>query len=163
MPFIPIAITIILFCIGIVGTIVPLIPGAGLVWGAMLLFGIMTGFPPGLTLGFFICQAVAAVLVMSVDYMTTALGAKRSGGSKAATWGAAIGLLLGIIILGPFGIILGPFLGALIGELVNGIPLRQATRASFGALIGLLGGVIIKLVIVGVMIFWFIQRITPLW
>ncbi|MDO9534695.1 MAG: DUF456 domain-containing protein [Bacillota bacterium] len=149
---------IILFVIGIIGTVLPLIPGVTLIWLGMLLYGFLTGFE-SLTLGFFILQGLAAFVVMAVDYVAAALGTKRFGGSKTAMWGAALGLFLGIIVLGPIGIIFGPLLGALIGELLRGIPLERAISSSFGALVGLLGGIILKLLIEGVMIFSFFQRI----
>lgn len=163
MPYFSLIITIILFIIGIIGTVLPLIPGVTVIWAGMLLYGILTGFPAGLTLGFYLLQGIAALLVIGVDYISTAAGTKRSGGSKAATWGAALGLLLGTFIFGPVGFIIGPFLGALMGELLNGIPFDRALRASFGSLVGMLGGIIVKLLIEAAMIFWFIKRITPLW
>jgi uncharacterized protein len=149
---------IILFVIGIIGTVLPLIPGVTLIWLGMLLYGFLTGFE-NLTISFFILQGLAALLVMAVDYVAAALGTKRFGGSKTAMWGAAFGLFLGIIVLGPIGIIFGPLLGALIGELLRGIPFERAILSSFGALVGLLGGIILKLLIEGVMIFSFFQRI----
>lgn len=162
MSYFPLIITIILFIVGIIGTVLPLLPGVTVIWAGMLLYGILTGFPTGLSLGFYFFQAIAALLVMGVDYMAAALGVKRSGGSRAATWGAAMGLCLGIF-MGPAGLIFGPFLGALAGELLNGFPLDRALRSSFASLIGLLGGIILKLGIEVVMIIWFIKRIIPLW
>ena len=149
---------IILFCLGIIGTILPLLPGVTLIWIGMLLYGILTGFQ-NLTPGFYILQGLAAFLVMSIDYMATALGTKHFGGSRTAMWGAALGLLLGLIILGPLGIIFGPFLGTLLGEMLKGIPPEKALRSSFGALLGLLGGIILKLSIEIVMIYVFFQHI----
>jgi len=163
MPSFSLIITIILFIIGIIGTVLPLIPGVTLIWTGMLLYGILTGFPPGLNLVFFFLQGIAALLVMGVDYISTAVGAKRSGGSRAGTWGAVLGLPLGIIIFGPVGFVFGPFLGVLTGELLTGIPLDKALHTSFGSLIGMLGGIILKLLIEAAMIFWFFMRITPLW
>ena len=163
MAVLPLLITILLFCIGIAGTILPLLPGVTIVWGAMLLYGIMTGFPQGLTLGFYIGQTLAVILTMGIDYIATAYGVRRSGGSKAAMWGAALGLLIFGLLMPPIGIILGPFLGALAGELLTGSHMDHAVRTSINALIGLLSGIVIKLVIVAAMIFWFFQRISPLW
>lgn len=150
--------TTVLFLLGILGTIFPLLPGPVLIWLGMLLFGILSGFG-NLTPFFYILQGIAVILVMAVDYVATATGTRRLGGSKTAMWGAVAGLLLGLIALGPAGIIFGPFLGAFIGEMLRGLPLKTALRSSFGSLIGLLGGIILKLAIEMVMIFWFIQRI----
>ncbi len=161
MNLFPLIITIICFIAGIVGTVLPLLPGVTVIWAGMLLYGILTGFPAGLSLGFYFLQALAALLVMGTDYLAATLGVKGSGGSRAAVWGAALGLCLGIF-MGPAGIIIGPFLGALAGELLNGFPLDRALRSSFASLVGLLGGIIVKLGIEVAMIIWFLKRITPL-
>lgn len=154
----PLTIPIILFILGIIGTILPLLPGVSLIWLGMLVYGIITGFQ-NLTVGFFILQGIAALLVMSIDYFSTAIGTKRFGGTKTAIWGAALGLLAGIIVLGPFGLIIGPFIGALLGSLLQGIPLEKAILSSFGALIGLLGGMFLKIIIEIIMIYAFFRYI----
>jgi len=159
MFYIAISIAILFFCLGIVGTIVPLMPGVILIWAGMLIFGILTGFP-NLSPTFYLLQGLAVLLVIAVDYMAAAFGTKRFGGSKTSIWGAIIGLFAGVILLGPGGIIFGPFGGALIGELLHGFPLEKAIRSSLGALIGLLGGIFLKLAIETVMIFWFFQRLV---
>ncbi len=150
--------TLILFALGILGIVLPLLPGAALIWAGMLLYGILTGFR-GLGFTFYLLQGLAVVLVWGIDYLAAAVGTRYSGGSKAAAWGAVLGLLLGLIILGPAGIIFGPFLGALLGEMLRGTPAEKALRSSLGALVGLLGGLVLKLVIVAVMIYWFFQQI----
>jgi uncharacterized protein YqgC (DUF456 family) len=158
MSFPPLTFPIILFIVGIIGTVLPLLPGVTLIWAGMLLYGILTGFQ-NLSVGFYILQGLAALLVIFIDYIATALGAKHFGGSKTAMWGAALGLLAGLLILGPLGIIFGPFLGAFIAELLKGIPPEKALRSSFGALLGLLGGIILKLCIEAVMIYAFFRNI----
>lgn len=150
--------TVILFILGILGIVLPLLPGTILIWAGMLLYGILTGFA-GLSFTFYLLQGLAVVLSWSIDYLATALGTRYSGGSKAATGGAVLGLVSGLIFLGPAGIIFGPFLGALAGELLRGIPAKQALRSSFGALIGIAGGLVLKLVIAVVMIVWFFMQI----
>jgi len=148
----PLTFPIILFIVGIIGTVLPLLPGVTLIWAGMLLYGILTGFQ-NLSVGFYILQGLAALLVMFIDYIATALGAKHFGGSKTAMWGAALGLLAGLLI------IFGPFLGAFIAELLKGIPPEKALRSSFGALLGLLGGIILKLCIEAVMLYAFFRNI----
>lgn len=150
--------TLILFFLGLLGTVLPLLPGAALIWAGMLLYGFLTGFS-GLSMGFYVLQGLAVVLVWGIDYLTTAIGTRYAGGSRAAIWGAALGLLLGLITMGPAGIIFGPFLGALAGELISGAPTEKALRSSLGALVGLFGGLVLKLIIEGAMIFWFFQKI----
>ncbi|AGL01540.1 DUF456 domain-containing protein [Desulfoscipio gibsoniae] len=145
---------VLFFIVGLAGSVLPVIPGAILIWLGMLIYGILTQFE---TLGtvFFIGQAMAAALVYVTDYLAGAYGVKRYSGSKYAVYGCVIGTLLGIIILGPAGIIFGPFAGAVAGELLNQKPLNSALRIGVGTLVGLMGGVIIKLAIQIAMIVWF--------
>ena len=150
--------TLILFVLGVLGTIVPLLPGAALILVGMLLYGFLTGFE-GLGLTFFILQGLAVLLVWGIDYLATAMGTRYSGGSRGAVWGAALGLLLGIVTLGPAGIIFGPFIGAYLGEMLSGTPTDKALRSSMGALVGLLGGLVLKLIIELAMIYWFFKLI----
>ncbi len=151
-------VTIILFCIGIIGIIMPLLPGPIIIWLGMLFYGAVTGFN-GLTFGFYLVQGVAAVLVMLIDYFTAAYGTRHFGGSRQAMWGAVIGLIIAVISLGPAGLIFGPFLGAFAAELVKGISLEKAIRSSFGAIVGLFGGILLKIIIEGILILWFFFRI----
>ncbi len=148
----------ILFLLGIIGTFLPIMPGAVLIWAGMLVYGILTGFA-GLDVSFFVLQGMAVLLVMAVDYMAAAWGTKRFGGTRKAAWGAVAGLFLGILTMGPAGVIFGPFLGAFLGELLAGLPPERALRSSFGALIGMVGGILLKLGIEAVMIFWFFKSI----
>ncbi len=154
----PLIVAGILFLLGFIGTFVPVLPGAALIWLGMLLYGFLTGFA-NLPLDFYLLQGLAAILVMAVDYVATAWGTKRFGGTRRAAWGAALGLFLGIVFLGPGGIIFGPFLGAFLGEVIGGLPANRAIRSSFGALIGLVGGLFLKVGIELVMVIWFFRAI----
>ncbi len=158
MQVLAIILAVLFFITGIIGTILPIIPGAFLIWTGMLLYGIMTNFTD-LSLGFFIIQGIAALMVLGVDYIAAAIGTKRFGGSNTATWMAALGLIVGIITLGIPGIIFGPFIGALTGELLRKAPMKEAFYASFGTLLGLLGGFLLKIIIEVIMIAWFFYSI----
>lgn len=153
--------TVILFILGILGIVLPLLPGTILIWAGMLLYGILTGFD-GLSFTFYLLQGLAVALSWSIDYLATAVGTRYFGGSKVAAWGAVIGLVFGLFIFGPVGLIFGPFLGALAGEMLRGVPAKKAIRSSFGALIGEAGGLMLKLIIAAVMIFWFFQQIATI-
>lgn len=154
----PLILAILLFILGIIGTFLPVLPGAALIWLGMLLYGFMTGFA-NLPLEFYVLQGLAVILVMVVDYGAAAWGTKRFGGTRKAALGAALGLLLGLVVLGPAGIIFGPFLGAFLGEIIGGMPAERAWRSSFGALIGLVGGLFLKVGIEAIMIIWFFRNI----
>ncbi len=150
--------TVILFILGILGMALPVLPGAALIWAGMFLYGVLTGFS-SLGFAFYLLQGLAVLLAWSIDYFATALGTRYSGGSRTAVLGAVLGLFLGLFLLGPAGIIFGPFLGALAGELLRGTPADKALRSSLGALIGVVGGLLLKLLLAAAMIYWFFQQI----
>ena len=150
--------TCLLFVVGLIGTVVPVMPGVILIYSGLMIYGLFTGFSE-LSVSFFIVQGLATILVLGVDYLATALGAKKFGASTYAIWGAVIGLLTGTIVMGLPGVIFGPFIGAFIGELIKGSDLKKSLFTSMGTLIGLLGGIIIKLTIEALMITWFFMSI----
>lgn len=143
-----------LFILGLVGTLLPLLPGPVLIYAGMLLYGALTGFAT-LDANFFLLQGMALLFLFTLDFLATAAGSRRFGGSKQAALGAVVGTLFGFFIFGPFGIILGPFLGAVIVEFIRGKQPNQAITAGFGTIIGLLGGTAIKLSIEILMIIYF--------
>ncbi len=145
------------FLVGLVGSIVPVLPGAPLIWAGMLIYAFIVGFEDFNWL-FFSIQGVLALLVMGVDYMTSALGSRYFGGTKAATWGSMLGLFIGIFFF-PIGLLIGPFLGAMLLELIFTRKFDQALRSGLGATIGFLGGLPVKLIIEIFMIIWFFIRI----
>jgi len=155
MHVIGLILAIILFVIGLAGTILPVLPGAPIIFLGMIVYGIFTGFS-SLTWGFFIWQALFTVLTFAIDYIASMWGTRRYGGSKTALWGSAIGMIIAIPLLGPAGIILGPFLGAFLGELLVSRTPEQALRTGVGSLIGLIGGSVMKLAIEITMIIWFL-------
>jgi len=154
MSIIGLVLAIILFLAGLAGTVLPVLPGAPLILLGMVVYGLFTGFAQ-LTWGFFVWLAVAVALTFFIDYLAGVWGVRRYGGSRAALWGSVIGLLAGALLLGPAGIILGPFLGAFLGEFLVRKDFAQALRTGVGSLVGLLGGTVLKLVIELVMIVWF--------
>ena len=147
-------IALLLFLIGLAGTIIPGLPGAPLIWIGMLIYGYLEGFVH-LTWTFYLFQGLAVAVICLLDYLASVWGVKRFGGSRFAVWGSIIGSILGLIILGPLGIILGPFLGAIVGELLSHKSIEQAVRAGWGTVIGFLGGLLLKLAVEAAMIAWF--------
>ncbi|MBQ4355712.1 MAG: DUF456 domain-containing protein [Bacteroidales bacterium] len=152
--------------VGIVGAIVPGLPGPPISWLGVLLLS-FTPYSDDLTLSFLIITGVLAAVITVLDYVVPAWGTKKFGGSKAGVWGSTIGLVVSIFVLpvlgitiGPFGlvgILLGPFLGAYIGEKIHKTPNRQAWRAAFGSFIGFLVGTLMKLVY-GIVILVFVVK-----
>jgi len=149
---------VVFFTIGVLGTILPALPGAPLIWLGMLIYGFFVKFQ-NLPLVFFIGQGLAVLLIFFIDYLASIWGVRRYGGSREAVWGSILGGILGILVLGPFGLIFGPFIGAVAGELYRRSPLDKALEVGFGTLIGFLGGAVLKLAIEAVMIIWFFMAV----
>ncbi|MFO7842240.1 MAG: DUF456 domain-containing protein [Bacteroidales bacterium] len=136
-------IAILLIIIGLLGCILPVIPGPPLSFLGLLIVH-FTEFAD-YTTNFLLFAAFIAILVTVLDYVVPIWGTKRFGGTKAGMWGAGIGMIIGMIFLGPLGLILGPLAGAIIGESLKGANNRDAFRAGLGAFIGFLTGVGLKL------------------
>lgn len=151
-------IAVILFVLGFLGTILPALPGPILVWAGMLVYGYFVNFE-NLPVLFYLLQALVVGLIYVVDYLSVVLGAKKYGGSRYAAWGAAAGTLVGLVTLGPLGVIVGPFAGAVLVELITGRTSQQAVKVGIGTIIGFLGGTFVKLLMEIIMIIWFFIQI----
>jgi uncharacterized protein YqgC (DUF456 family) len=132
-----------LILLGLAGTILPALPGLPLVFAGMLLAAWADGFREIGVWTIVLLGVLTAVSVV-VDIAATALGAKRVGAGKGAMLGAALGTLVGAFFALP-GLILGPFLGAMIAELVRGRELAHASRIGFGTWVGLALGTALKI------------------
>jgi uncharacterized protein YqgC (DUF456 family) len=147
---------IIIMTIGIIGCLVPVLPGPPLSFlGLLLLHFTKFGHFTSWTLIIF---AGIAISVSILDYLVPIWGTKKFGGSKYGTRGAAVGLVVGLF-LGPVGIIIGPLLGAFIGEMIFKDDLNYALKAGFGSLVGFLTGVGLKLAASFVMTFYFFRAL----
>ena len=136
----------ILLVVGIIGSIIPVIPGPPISYAAVLLIHFFTPYQFDSYL--LITLAGIVVFVTFLDYWLQIEGVKRFGGGKKATNGTIIGLLVGISVFPPIGILVGPFLGAYIGAKMDDKS-EEALKISFGAIIGFLGGTFLKLLISG--------------
>lgn len=164
MDIILISIGFILIIGGIIGSVLPVIPGPITSWFGLLLLYLTNGIQVNYTI--LIITFILAVAIFILDYFIPALGAKRLGGSKYGVIGTTIGLLLGLFFFPPFGIIIGPFVGALVGELLYGTQSNIAVKAAFGSLLGLLTSVFLKffvaIVYAGLFIWVFMENISEL-
>jgi uncharacterized protein YqgC (DUF456 family) len=123
--------------LGIIGSFLPILPGPVTGWVGLLLLHLTNVVEKDWT--FLGITLAVAVLVWLVDYIIPAIGTKKFGGSKYGVYGSMIGLFVGIIFLGPLGIIIGPFFGALVGELLkDSKDTNKALKAALGSFIGFL-------------------------
>lgn len=150
---------VLLMLLGLVGTFLPVLPGTGLIFGAILLYGLYEQFQV-ITGQFIAVMAILALMAMATDYLSGALGAKRVKATRAGYLGATLGAIVGIFALGPVGLIVGPFVGAVTGEVASGRSAQQAMRVGVGTVLGVMGGMLIKAIIGVAMIVMFVLRIT---
>ena len=131
----------ILMLIGLLGCILPALPGPPVSYIGFLLlhFTEKVQFTTTQILVLLLLVIIAQVL----DYFIPILGSKYSGGTKWGSWGAFIGSVVGLFFL-PWGLILGPFLGAIAGELFGDADVKSAFRSGVGALVGFLLGTVLK-------------------
>lgn len=134
--------------IGVAGAVVPGLPGPPISWIGLLL----AGFTPWVetSTALLITTAAVAAVITVLDYVIPSLSTKHFGGSKYGIWGCNIGLLLSVFGLpfgpqGLFGVILWPFVGALIGEYIKSREFHPALKAAWGAFVGFLGSTLMKL------------------
>lgn len=163
---------IILLLVGIVGCILPILPGQAVAFLSLILLRFMD--PPRLDGDTIWTMAGIMILVTVLDYIVPIYGTKKFGGTKRGVWGSTIGLIFGIfilpsiVVLGPFGvfgIILGPFVGAYIGEATGNRDSKESLIAAIGSFIGFLTGTFLKLVYSGVCAFYFFKYAFsyPMW
>lgn len=139
-----------LVAIGLVGVVLPALPGTVLVFAGLLLAAWADGFTRVGTVPLIAIGLIGAASY-GVDFVAAALGAERFGASKRAMVGAALGTLFGLF-LGLPGIIVGPFIGAVVGELTLNTDWKRAGRAGLAAWIGFAVGIAVKVGLVFLMI-----------
>ena len=145
----------VILAVGFLGTFIPVLPGAPLAWVGLLLCYFSSYNE--LSLVWLIVTAVIAVLVSILDNIMPVYMTNKTGGSKAATRGATFGLIIGFFA-GPAGIILGPFLGALIFELINTKgDFGSSLKSAWGAFLGFLLGVGMKMIAVAFFIWLYVK------
>ena len=133
-----------LILIGLLGALLPVLPGPPLSFIGLLLLHFTRW--ADFSTQFLVIMGVLATLVTAVDYIVPMWGTKKFGGSKAGVRGSTSGLVIGVFFFPPIGIIIGPFLGALIAELmINSDDFNKALKSGIGSLVGFLMGTGLKL------------------
>jgi uncharacterized protein len=142
---------------GIAGSFLPILPGPPLSYLGII-FLHFTSFASFST-NFLIIYGVATLVIFIADLIMPAGAAKVFGASKSGTWGATLGVVAGIFLLPPLGLIIFPFVGALVGELLVGKRMQLALKAAWGSFLGFILGIVIKLVLCLIMAFYFFRAL----
>jgi uncharacterized protein YqgC (DUF456 family) len=160
MDIVLIVIGFIFVIFGVVGAILPVLPGPILGWVGLLLLQLSDKTPFDST--FIIITFLVSILITFLDYIIPAIGTKKYGGTKYGMYGSLLGLIIGLF-LGPAGIILGPFFGAFIGEyLLDSSNTNKALRAAYGSFIGFLFSTGLKLIVSLAFLILFIKEVWVL-
>jgi uncharacterized protein len=151
-------ITIVLFAVGLIGTIAPVLPGTTIILAAAVIHRIVLG--PEKSIGWvsIIVLVLLTLATYALDFLAGYFGAKHFGATKWGTLGAILGALVGLFF-GIFGLFVGPVIGAIAGEFVAGKRLIEAGRAGWGSLLGNVGAMVAKLIIALAMIIIFLMSV----
>lgn len=142
--------------VGIIGCIIPGLPGTPIAYVGLLIAQVTERVDFSWQL--LLVWGIVTVVVSVLDYVVPGCGTKQFGGTKWGVWGSTIGVFVGLFF-GALGVILGPLVGAVLGELLGGKATSDALKAGWGSFIGLLFGTILKLVCCGLMTIALIQAI----
>lgn len=133
-----------------------MVPGPPLGFAALIILSYVKNWEPfGIT--FLVVLGGLTGLVLVLDYVAPALGAKKFGASKLGVWGSVIGVLVGLFAFPPFGVFVGGFAGAVVGELLAGKAGNKAVRAGWGVFLGNLVNTGLKMALSAAMLFFYIK------
>src|SRR5438093_875821 len=152
--------TIVLFAVGLIGTVVPVLPGTTIVLAAAIIHRVMLG--PEKSIGWKTIVGLILLTLVSYafDFLGGYFGAKYFGATKWGAFGAIVGALIGLFF-GIIGLFAGPVIGAVAGEFIAGKRMIDAGRAGWGSLLGNLGAMICKLFIALLMVALFFMTVAP--
>jgi len=141
---------------GLLGSFLPVLPGPPISYVGLLLLQ-LTSTPP-FSVQFLIIWALIVIAIMLLDNVVPAWGARKYGGSPYGVWGSILGLIAGFFFP-PLGIIIGPIVGAFIGEMAGGKTSDQALKAAWGSFVGFLAGTLMKVIASGMMGYYFFMNV----
>ncbi|MBB6242575.1 MULTISPECIES: DUF456 family protein [unclassified Rhodanobacter] len=130
---------------GLIGSVIPALPGLPMIFGGVWLVAAVDNYRH-IGLWWLLLIGGLGTAGVIIEFIASTLGAKRVGASRLALWGASLGTLVGMFFSIP-GLLLGPFIGALLGELASGTSVLRSAHVGVGTWIGLLFGTLLKLVI----------------
>lgn len=146
----------VLIILGILGSLLPVLPGPPIAWFGLLLQNLRD--PNPFTTQFLVIWGGIVVVTIILDYVIPIYGTKKFGGTKYGAWGCTLGFLLAFW-MGPWGVIIGPFIGAFVGEMIGGQDSNRSLKAAFGSFIGFLVGSFLKIVVCFMMLWYLIKSI----
>ena len=157
-PTLILVLTFILMFFGLLGSVLPGLPGAPLILLGALLYACHTGFAV-VTWSVLLWLLILTLLSFTLEFLASVLGVKKLGGSRWGMTGAFLGGIIGLLAGGFVGILVGPFLGAFLLELVKTKDLPKSLKSGFGSLVGFLAGAVGKLILAVIMIGIFLMKI----
>ena len=143
---------------GIVGCVLPIIPGPPLAYAALILLSVARRWE-AVSRAELIVLGVVAAAVTVMDYLMPLITSKWKGASKAGIWGSIAGMIAGMIFFPPFGVIIGTFVGAVMGELLFSNRPDGALKAGWGVFLGTMLGIALKLAVSGVIAVYFLRAV----
>jgi len=152
--------TIVLFAVGLVGTVLPIIPGTTIILAAAVIHRMMVGAEESISWRSIAVLVLLTLATNALDFLGAYFGAKYFGATKWGMFGAVLGALAALFF-GIVGLFVGPVIGAIMGEFIAGKKMIAAGRAGWGSLLGNLAGMIGKLMIALVMITIFLMTVPP--
>lgn len=162
MDIVLVIIGFLLCLLGIIGSFLPVLPGPFTSWIGLLVLHFTTVVPQNWH--FLGATLAVAILVWVLDYIVPALGTKKFGGSKYGMIGSSLGLIVGLLTMGPWGIIIGPFAGAFIGEYIkDNSDSSRAIKAALGSFIGFLAGTFLKFVVAICFLVFYLTKTWENW
>ncbi len=151
-------ITVVLFAVGLIGTVLPVLPGTTIILAAAIIHRVMLGAQKSIGWKSVFVLVLLTLLSYAFDFLGSYFGAKYFGATKWGAFGAIVGALIGLVF-GIIGLFVGPVVGAISGEFIAGKRMIDAGRAGWGSLLGNLGGMIGKLLIALAMITIFFMTV----
>ncbi|WP_322906899.1 DUF456 domain-containing protein [Paenibacillus campi] len=148
-----------LFIIGMVGTVYPVLPSVVAIYFAFFVYGWFFSFAE-FNVWFWIIETLIVVVLLAADYLVGAYGTRKFGGSRLAVILSVIGLIVGPFVIPAFGLILGPLIGAVAAELIQGRDVNSALRVGWGTVLGLFASAVVKIILqlamIGIWVIWIV-------
>lgn len=143
--------------VGILGSFLPVLPGLPVSWLGLLLVHLTSVVPINYT--FLGVWLAVAIFVLILDYIIPAMGTKKFGGSKYGIYGTTLGLIVGLFFP-PFGFIIGPFVGAYVGEMIHQQNSKVAAKAAWGSFVGFLTSSFMKFIVSLIFVGLYFWKVT---